>query len=82
MDYNLENIGFLAKVRIFNNNGVLVRNLVNNELLDASGQIIWDGITDENLKAPVGIYLIFIELTSPTGTIKIYKKPCVLATKF
>jgi hypothetical protein len=41
---------------------------------------IWDGIMDDNSKAPVGIYVFYIEVFDLDGNVKKYKKVGVLAT--
>lgn len=71
--------GMLAQVFIFDSEGRKVRNLTRNELLGANNTISWDGLTDENLLAPVGIYVIYFEAISPDGRVVTYRKSCVLA---
>jgi hypothetical protein len=49
--------------------------------LGNDGTYSWDGI-DENLeKAPIGIYVIYIEVFNTKGEVKKYKKICVLGSK-
>lgn len=81
IEYSLDNPGFVANIIIFDAKGRIVRKLVQNELLATSGIITWDGLTDINSKANIGIYIIYIELFNLFGNIKKYKKTCVLATK-
>lgn len=71
--------GMLAQIFIFDSEGRKVRNLTRNELLGANNTISWDGLTDENLLAPVGIYVIYFEAISPDGRVVTYRKSCVLA---
>jgi hypothetical protein len=52
--------------------------LVNNELLGTEGTISWDGFTDDNQKANIGIYIIFIEVFDVDGKVKNYKETAVL----
>ncbi len=69
-------------VFIFDKNGNLIRKLTENKYLGtAGGSIIWDGITDENTKAPVGIYMVFIRLVRLDGTVQKMKKTVVVAAK-
>ena len=82
MHYSTDKKGYLANIFIYDIEGRLVKRLTINELLSTEGQIKWDGDTDENLVAPVGTYIIYIELIDPDGGVKKIKKLCVLADKF
>ncbi len=81
IDYQLERIGQTATIRIFDANGRLVKQLVQNELLAANGSFKWDGDTDNGEKARIGIYIIWIELFSPDGAVARIKETCVFAGK-
>jgi len=74
--------GYVANIKIFDSKGRLIRYLSNNQLLGADGTITWDGLDDYKQKAPVGIYVIFIELFDLDGNVKHYKKKVVVATKW
>ncbi|MEX2379611.1 MAG: hypothetical protein WD530_02640, partial [Vicingaceae bacterium] len=71
--------GNVGNVRIYDRNGRMIRNLVNNELLGLQGTFKWDGITEENSKARIGVYVIYFEVFNPNGDQKVYKKSAVLA---
>ncbi|MCF6172137.1 MAG: lamin tail domain-containing protein [Bacteroidales bacterium] len=79
--YQFAQPGYVMTVQIFDANGQAARQLVNNEYLGTSGVINWDGIRDDNSKAPVGIYVFYIEVFDLDGNVKKYKKVGVLATK-
>ena len=68
-------------VDIYNAKGQLTRKLVNNEYLGTTGLINWDGIQDDNSKAPIGIYVFYIQVFDLNGNVKQYKKTGVLASK-
>jgi len=72
----------VANASVYTPYGRLVRQLVRNELVSTDGTFSWDGITDENSKAPVGIYIIRIDLFTPDGTVKHFMKPTVLGGRF
>ena len=59
----------------------VVKELIKNELLGTQGQMLWDGVNDNNQKASIGPYVIIIELTDIDGTIKRVRKTVVLAIK-
>jgi hypothetical protein len=58
-----------------------VRRLLNNELLGASGTVSWDGLSDSNEKASIGIYVIHFQTIDTKGRVSNVKKACVLAEK-
>ncbi len=80
--YKLNEGGYSANILIYNANGKLIKNLANGEFLGQSGTIIWDGTTNENQKANIGIYIIYIETFNLNGDVQHYKLSCVLGAKF
>jgi len=74
--------GYVSNVSVYSPDGRLVRQLVRNELLSTDVTFSWEGITDKNTKAPVGIYIIRIDLFTPDGIVKHVMKPTVLGGRF
>ena len=81
--YHFPEAGTNARVRIFDDKGRLIRKLKENTLLSTEpGTFTWDGTTDNDQKADIGIYVILFETSNPnTGKKKAYKAGCVLAAK-
>ncbi len=79
--YKFDQPGYMMTVDIFNSNGYPVRKLVNNEYLGIDGIVNWDGIKDDNTKAAVGIYIIYIQVFDLDGNVKHFKETVVLASK-
>ena len=79
--YSFDKPGYVATVTIFNERGLPIRSLVQNALLEQKGVFNWDGITDDKLRAEIGIYIIFFEYFDLTGSVNHEKKICVLAGK-
>jgi hypothetical protein len=79
--YSFDRPGYLANIMIFNANGQFVRQLVNNELLGTSGTYTWNGLGDNNTRAPAGIYVILIELTDINSRVIRVKKTGVIAAR-
>jgi len=77
--YQFGTSGYTANIRIYNSKGQLVRSLINNELLATEGVIRWDGLTNDNQKANIGIYVIYIEVFNLNGDVKHYKLKTVVA---
>jgi len=78
--YSFNEPGYVANINIYNSNGRKIKTLIKNELLGTSGMFFWDGTNNENYKASIGIYIIYIEIFDLAGSIKKYKKVCVLAS--
>jgi hypothetical protein len=74
--------GYVANASVYNSNGLLMRQLFRNELISTDDLFSWDGITDKDTKAPIGIYIIRVELFTPDGAVKHYTKPTVLGGSF
>ncbi len=80
--YHFDKPGYNLKILIYDQNGRLVRHLTDNQLSGISGRVSWDGITDDNTKALVGIYIFYIQAFDMDGHVKSWKKTGVLATKW
>lgn len=81
ISYKLNEVGKAANVFIFDSKGRQVRHLIKNEQLAQEGIWSWNGINDENEKAPIGIYVIYVELFNLSGKVNKYKLSCTLAGK-
>jgi hypothetical protein len=78
----MEEDGFLTSIRIYNSRGIEIRKLASNVNLANEDSLFWDGLTSKKERASIGIYLVYIELFSPNGEVRTYKKTCVLGGKF
>ena len=81
INYQFSESGNTIKLIIYNARGQEIRHLVKNELAGLSGQIFWDGTTEEGDKAPLGIYIIYFEYFDLNGKVERTKKTCVLGGK-
>ena len=72
---------YSVSIEIYDSRGGLVNHLVNNVLPGSEGIFIWDGMTDDRSKAPMGFYILLVELTRPDGMVRRYKKVVVLGGK-
>lgn len=81
ISYKLDEPGKAANIFIYDSKGRLIRHLVKNEQLATDGVISWNGVNDENEKAAIGIYVIYIEVFNLSGKVNKYKLTCTLAGK-
>jgi hypothetical protein len=77
--YEFDQPGFIAQAKIFSYDGVLIKDLINNEALGTTGQLHWRGETDEGARARVGIYYVLIKAFRTGGETIMEKKKIVLA---
>ena len=81
INFKMEEDGYLTSIRIFNSMGVEIRKLASNVNLANEDSLYWDGLSSKKERAPIGIYLVYIELFSPNGEVRTYKMTCVLGGK-
>lgn len=81
INYQFTQSGYVGNISIYDSNGRLVKNLMQNELLGTSGTITWNGINENNERATIGIYIIYLEVFDLNGKVIKYKKTCVLASR-
>ena len=80
--YTLPSEGYAASLAIFDANGQLVKNLVRQELIGTEGALRWDGDLDDGARARPGIYVLFLEIFSPSGEVKRVKKAVAVVQRF
>jgi Lamin Tail Domain len=81
INYNVGLPGYIGKVVIYDAQGVPVRMLVRNELLQPSGFWQWDGTDNDGNKARLGIHLITAEFFDANGNVKKQIREVVVAGK-
>jgi len=79
INYQFPRAGYMASITIFDADGRPVRYLVNNDLLGTCGSYSWDGITENDEKANIGIYVIYFEAFNPDGHMEKQLRSVVLA---
>lgn len=79
--YRFDLPGYIGSLNIYDSRGRKIKQLINNELLAASGSFVWDGSTEWNTIAHPGVYVIHFQCFAPEGKKINIKKTCVLAGK-
>jgi len=79
--YRFGKPGYVATVKIFDAVGRMVRHLINNQTVGTSGHFLWDGLDDNNRKARIGIYIVYVEIHNLQGNVRSKKLSCVVAGK-
>jgi hypothetical protein len=81
IDYKMPAANFSATVIIYNIRGNFVKEICRNMTLGSEGRLTWDGSKANDVKVPVGPYIIHIEAFNPDGKVYRYQKNCVIASR-
>ena len=81
LDYELPSSGFVGTIEILDDQGRLIYQLVNNQLLSDQGSFRWDGLDKSGRKVPVGMYLMTFQAFHPSGKVIFKKLPLVVAAR-
>jgi flagellar hook assembly protein FlgD len=76
-----EKPGYLATVKIYDAEGFLVRDLVDNFLLGTDNTVKWDGVNNEGSLTKTGMYIVQSRLFHPDGQTINSRKVAVLAVR-
>ncbi len=79
--YPAATAGEVINITLYTDKGYEVKHLVRNQLLGTNNVFVWDGTNEENAKATVGIYIIYVEVFDQKGKTERIQKSCVLAKK-
>lgn len=78
INYSIQDV-YYANIRIFNDQGIQVKDFMKNERVVGNGTWIWDGRSEDGYISPIGIYVIWIELYNIQGDRQVKKLTTVLA---
>jgi flagellar hook assembly protein FlgD len=81
IDYKMPDASFIANIRIYNIRGHFVKEICRNVALGTDGRLTWDGTKENNTRAPIGAYIIYIEAFNANGKTYKHKKICVIASR-
>ncbi len=79
ISYKLDKPGFVANIKVFDDEGFEITQVASNSLLATEGLITWNGTSMDGNISQIGLYIIVAELFHPDGEVKNFKKVCVLA---
>jgi Lamin Tail Domain len=66
---------------LYDSKGIMVKQLMRNSILGTDGITSWNGLTDKNEKAPIGIYIVYFEVFNLHGEVTNYKNTVVVGGK-
>ena len=79
--YKFDQSGWVANVKILDQQGRLVKTVANNETLTFEGFFRWDGDQEDGTKSRVGYYVVWFEVFDNTGNIQTFRKRVVVAAR-
>ncbi len=79
--YAFDQPGYRLSLYIYNENGILLRTLVNNEPVGTAGFYTWDGCIENGIKAGIGNYIVVASYWNTAGVHRKIRKTCALAIK-
>ncbi|MGB0390312.1 MAG: lamin tail domain-containing protein [Salibacteraceae bacterium] len=79
INYEFNEAGFIATVTIHNDQGQLVNTLINNQSVESSGAVIWNGTNDNGEIMPTGMYIVMFRIFNLENKQSVYKNVVVLA---
>lgn len=68
-----------TKISIYDKSGLMIKEICNSELVNQNAKWIWNGLDQNNLKLPIGIYVVVVELIDANGGQKLVKHPVVIS---
>lgn len=82
ISYELPVTTATVNIKIYDIRGRLIRFLANNQSSGSINSVIWDGKDNNDQRARMGIYIVFLQaLNAQAGVLKTVKKTVVLAGK-
>lgn len=82
INYQFDQGGYVANVKIFDSQGRPIKVLANNELIGTEGFYRWDGDRDDGSKARIGYYFVWFEVFDLSGNLRTYRNRIVVAAQF
>ncbi len=76
--YEVDKPGYVANISIFDESGRFLFKLANNEIINTSGTIEWNGEDQTGQKLKHGVYIVMVELFNPSGETYRYKDGVVI----
>ncbi len=79
--YSFNESGYVGNLFLYDSRGVMVKQILHNTILGTSGTYSWNGFSDKNEKAPIGIYMVYFEVFNLKGEVNNYRSTVVLGGK-
>ena len=81
ISYAFEQTGYVANIKIVDQQGRLIKTIANNETLNYEGFYQWNGEREDGSKSRAGYYIVWFEAFNTDGSVKTFRKRVVVATR-
>jgi gliding motility-associated-like protein len=79
INWNFSENNLMATIKIFDSEGRVLKNILNNEMIGNSGNTTWDGTSEGGLQLNTGMYIVWMEVFSDNGNAERFKEVIVLS---
>ena len=79
INWNFNENNLMASIKVFDDEGRLAKNILNNKMIGNEGNDSWDGTSEDGLQLNTGIYIVWMEVFSENGNTERFKKVVVLS---
>ncbi len=80
--YNFDQGGWVANIKILDQQGRQIKRIANNETLATEGFYRWDGDRDDGIKARPGYYVVWFEVFDSSGRVDTFRNRVVVAARY
>ncbi|HEY5690552.1 MAG TPA: lamin tail domain-containing protein [Cyclobacteriaceae bacterium] len=81
INFNFDQTGFVANIKIVDHQGRLIKTIANNAILGFNGFFRWDGDHDDGTRARAGYYIVWFEVFNASGLLKTYRERVIIALR-
>jgi hypothetical protein len=81
INFNFDQTGFVANIKIFDQQGRLIKTIANNATLGFNGFFRWDGDHDDGTRAQAGYYIVWFEVFNASGLLKTFRERVIIALR-
>ena len=68
-----------TSIYIYNKQGIMVKLVCKNELVNSNANWIWNGLDSDNSRLPIGIYILVAKMIDEKGKVEVLKAPIVIS---
>ena len=81
IQYRFDQGGWVANVKVFDQQEHLIKTIANNEILGPEGFFRWDGDRENGSKARMGYYAIWFEAFNSSGVVQTFRKRVIIFSR-
>jgi len=81
INFAFDQPGCIANVKIYDQQGHLVKTVASNETMGYEGFFRWDGDREDGTKARMGYYIVWFEVVDLSGSVRTFRKRVVVAAR-